>query len=210
MVLAKWTFHILKYCIGNWGEERRLLYGAGTNPVAFTRLIFCCPAWTETNGVRWGGQTGTETMGTDTRKIPKVSKRISGWRCLSLVLADLFSQPRRRRWGRGEVVQQPEAAAQRGRRAAAARGRSCCSRGCCEGQRVRWGGELKGLTGTCWGSPGTGKEAKARGGQFRFRCRSKSAWGNDQISSSPLEPFQQLKAETLIPYLQREETLDLS
>lgn len=46
--------------------------------------------------------------------------------------------------------------------------------GCCEGQRVEWGGELKGLTGTCWGSPGTGKEAKARGGQFRFRCRSKS------------------------------------
>lgn len=96
MVLAKWTFHILKYCIGNWGEERRLLYGAGTNPVAFTRLIFCCPAWTETNGVRWGGQTGTETMWTNTRKIPKVSKRISGWRCLSLVLADLFSQSRRR------------------------------------------------------------------------------------------------------------------
>lgn len=56
MVLAKWTFHILKDCIGNWAEERRLLYDVGTNIIAFTRLIFCCIAWTETNRVCWGGR----------------------------------------------------------------------------------------------------------------------------------------------------------
>lgn len=41
MVLEKWTFHILKYYIANWGGKRRLLYVVGTNTVVFTWLILC-------------------------------------------------------------------------------------------------------------------------------------------------------------------------
>lgn len=55
MVLENWTFHVLKCYIGNWGEERRLLYVVGTNIIVFTWLIFCSSTETKTNRLCWRG-----------------------------------------------------------------------------------------------------------------------------------------------------------
>lgn len=59
MAFEKLTFHILKYSIVNWGEQRRLLPDIGRNSVAFTPMI-SCGVWTESR-VCWGIQTGRET-----------------------------------------------------------------------------------------------------------------------------------------------------
>lgn len=200
MVLEKWTFHILKYYIGNWGKERRLLYVVGTN-IVFTWLIFCSSAQTKTNRLCWRGMKQEKKHELMPGKYQKTPSLISHWKHLSVMLTDLFFQLQRQRCG-SEVTRQSWAAEKALR--CLEEGLGAPGRGVGM-QNLEQGEELKGMAGE-----GVGEallQVMTQGGWFRLHWHWK-LWENYQISSSYFEQFQQLQAAPLI-YLQREETLDL-
>lgn len=69
--------------------------------------------------------------------------------------------------------------------------------------KLEQGEDVKGLAGELVGEA---LSQRAKEDELDFTATQKSVGGNCQISRSPLKPSQQLKAETLIVYLQRRDT----
>lgn len=150
-----------------------------------------------------GDETGKETTWTNARKTPKVSKWVSHWKHLSVMLTDLFFQLHRQRWESGEVIRQPWAA---GKALRCLEEETWCSRETTGDAESGAGWRVTRVyRGICGGSPDAGKEAKTQGGWFRFCCHWKSVRELADIQLTPWT-IPAIKDKTTNIFMERRDT----